>query len=896
MRVHRRPTPSSRPFRTLFLLALAGAAILQAAFTALENGPGGWRRAAASTPLEMKIWTGFDTASNVDFQDSPRLALVEALDSWVRNSGLPLVVSETAIDSVGRDGTNVITIADNPTNRSAVGSGFLGRTLIWQQVSGSVRTVLETDVVFNPVPDKRWSTVELDNRYSLFDVAQHEFGHVAGLSHTISRGSRMFAFSGTFDFGRGRISWGDIADVNRRHPSPGLDLITGSISGKVTKNGAPVFGAFVLAVDDRGVVMGGAITWRDGRYELDYLPPGRYLLYVEPLDGPTFPAHVAEPDFPEGELDANFLPRFYRDSAQPQVTVSAGSRITGTDFAVVAGQTPVDPEFVGVNPDANGTLWVNTAPASAPLGERTNFIIAGRGTAEVRPDGATVLGSSVFAGGLQRTASNSQNTVFKVYSLQAGAEAPVGDYSVALRSDSHLGIVSGGLEIYPAQRFLQAFGQFVHAPSVARSEVLLVNTHVGGWTQGTLTTRSQDGSGVPVPMGVGSLANGRTAFSLPPGGSARIATEGDASFEGSLEAEADRPIGSALLLETVAGVTGVGASRPMRSFVAPVEVRGGGAADTGVAIANLDPRPVQIFLRLHDQNGTVRGQTTLEVPGRGQTAKLINELIPIPGSDFRGVLLATANRRVSATVIRLSPGVFTTFPVIEKRVSQKTFFAQFANSGSLASELLLVNPSPTRSASSVKVQFRQSDGAAASVTLNGILYRTGVANLQIPALGMLKLGTSGSGAFVGSVEVSSDVPVGGVVLFSSPDFGTAGVGESQPGHKWVIPIDRDQSAGVDTGVALFNTAARAGLATLTVRDGAGQIVAGPKNLSLQAYRQLAAFPNQDPLRLNLPDKFAGSLWIECDAPLAVTALRQSPAVLTTFPAVSREQFVTPSEP
>ena len=33
------------------------------------------------------------------------------------------------------------------------------------------------------------------------------------------------------------------------YPLPGMDQITGSIFGRVTMEGAPVFGAFVVAVD-----------------------------------------------------------------------------------------------------------------------------------------------------------------------------------------------------------------------------------------------------------------------------------------------------------------------------------------------------------------------------------------------------------------------------------------------------------------------------------------------------------------------------------------------------------------------------------------------------------------------------------------------------------------------
>ena len=67
-----------------------------------------------------------------------------------------------------------------------------------------------------------------------------------------------------------------------------------------------------------------------------------------------------------------------------------------------------------------------------------------------------------------------------------------------------------------------------------------------------------------------------------------------------------------------------------------------------------------------------------------------------------------------------------------------------------------------------------------------------------------------------------------------------------------------------------------------------------KEIILAPRQQPARFPNQDPLSLNLPDGFTGSLWIEADGLVALTVIRQSPGVLTTFPAISLEEVITPA--
>ena len=124
-------------------------------------------------------------------------------------------------------------------------------------------------------------------------------------------------------------------------------------------------------------------------------------------------------------------------------------------------------------------------------------------------------------------------------------------------------------------------------------------------------------------------------------------------------------------------------------------------------------------------------------------------------------------------------------------------------------------------------------------------------------------------------------------------IGTAGVGESFPQTRFVLPLTREN--GTDTGVALVNTLGQQVVLTLTVRDASGVIVI-QKQITLQARQQLAEFPNDATLNLGLPNPFTGSLWVEADGEVGATVIRQSPAALTTFPVISLDRFITPCEP
>ena len=72
-----------------------------------------------------------------------------------------------------------------------------------------------------------------------------------------------------------------------------------------------------------------------------------------------------------------------------------------------------------------------------------------------------------------------------------------------------------------------------------------------------------------------------------------------------------------------------------------------------------------------------------------------------------------------------------------------------------------------------------------------------------PTMGELTISTHGRGELVsGSVQVSADGYIGGVVRFHLPGIGVAGVGASQPMANGVFPARRQ--GGLSTAVAVHN--------------------------------------------------------------------------------------------
>ncbi len=688
---------------------------------------------------------------------------------------------------------------------------------------------------------------------------------------------------------------------------PGLDQITGTISGTVTRDGQPVPGAFVVAIDEHGLFVASAITLADGTYQIKFLPPGKYAFYVEATDGPLM-RDVTNPGLSQAQIVTDFLPKFYNDNME--ATVEVASDVTEIDFEVTQGDSAVDPIWLGTVDDPNSGFSVKTSFAEVFQGTDTNLVVGGKGVdALLNDQGVFLLGGDLVTGPIAGTGAFGNGDPFATVPVEVPLDTPKGERSIFLQTNPELGVVTGGLEVFSPWRFLQAFGQYAHDPvSNTSSGVFLINMNLEKAATGKISARASEGARTGITLGsLGKDANNDLDFALNPGGSLSAKSGGASSFIGSLRALADRFIVGTVLFESAAGTTGVGASRPLLFGVAPVVLDNTKGQDTGVAITNLDDRPVKIFIQIQDKGGNVMASTTLELAGNGQVAKFIRQFdsLDVVPRKFSGTVVITANRKIGATVIRLAPGVFTTFPVIQNRVTSASFYAQFAHApaANLSSEMLLVNPSPVRAAK-VQIRVRNTDGTAASVTLSGELLADGTKTVTIPPLGCVTLKTEGAAQFVGSVEVSAEEPegngilVGGVVLFSSPDVGTAGVGESFPLSKAVLGIERNTGTGTDTGIAVVNTKDQDVTLILTARDSSGTVVAGPKEITLKARNQLARFPNQDPLSLNLSNTFTGTLWIEvkeegCE--VALTVIRQSPGVLTTFPAVSPDLPVTPAD-
>ncbi len=224
-------------------------------------------------------------------------AVRRAFDAW------------TAVQQARLSFEFVGTIRSKPFEQDGVSTiGFLAKpdmdrvlgatTYVVDVTSGAI---VESDIFFNTTFP--WSTAQGGEagRFDLESIALHEIGHLLGLGHSalgetelrpgggrrvIAAESAMFpiAFSAGSIEGR-RLRADDIAGIADIYANGSQASGTGSISGRVTKNGQPLFGAHVVAFNPAtGKLVGNFTLGDNGQFAITGLDPGAHVVRVEPLD------------------------------------------------------------------------------------------------------------------------------------------------------------------------------------------------------------------------------------------------------------------------------------------------------------------------------------------------------------------------------------------------------------------------------------------------------------------------------------------------------------------------------------------------------------------------------------------------------------------------------------
>ena len=262
----------------------------------------------------------FVTNRDVGGVSAPQLqqAVGRALATWAAVPGASIsseFVGFTGAEPLSGDGMTVIGFQNRPDFDRILGS----TSFTVDSVTGEV---IEADILLNS--SFSWSVASdgEPGRQDVESIALHELGHLLGLGHSalgetelVGGGRRVLGAESVMfpiAFSAGNLNRtpraDDLAGMGDIYGSAQFQSTVGSITGRVTKNGAGVLGAHVVAFNPAsGRLVGGFSLTADGSFTIGGLDSGLQIVRAEPLDDGDVSSFL-DPSLP---VDLDFKPAIY---------------------------------------------------------------------------------------------------------------------------------------------------------------------------------------------------------------------------------------------------------------------------------------------------------------------------------------------------------------------------------------------------------------------------------------------------------------------------------------------------------------------------------------------------------------------------------------------------------
>ena len=386
-----------------------------------------------------------DGGLTISADSTPTAALLAALQTWsrVEGSSVKFATPQSEPDGAARtDGVNLITFADTPGNRS-ITAGAIAVTRLFSEPDG---TLLDTDVIFNPAMP--FSTTLEPETFDIQGALTHELGHALGMDHSGTATATMFATTTRGSKRLRSLTEDDRAFLRDVYPAE-VPQDAGAIEGVVRSPlGGVIVGAIVTAFDPEHNITVSSIGGRDGRFRIPKLPPGRYGLAVEPLDGP---AEVFQLSFLRRGANTAF-----RTLLAPAETIVLSNAVAEVELAIEAGQPAYNP--IGLGAAATGQEPRTRAGAVVERGGVYEVTVHGDGLEDpaIALDSLSMLGRGIeiLPTPLERGRvgfESGDDFPSLSFSVRVAPDAPLGTVSLALSTASGTAVFTGAFEVAEAE-------------------------------------------------------------------------------------------------------------------------------------------------------------------------------------------------------------------------------------------------------------------------------------------------------------------------------------------------------------------------------------------------------------------------------------------------------------
>src|SRR5689334_12624218 len=365
-----------------------------------------------------------------------------ALARWSSLSNINFIVTWSQSTSISPaeagDGVCLLTIAATPENEAFNSEATTGRTRVF--FDPETGNIAEADISINPRPraedgtQLQFSTDGTPGTYDLEATFTPEIGHLLGLDHSSVLSSTMQgrqAFNGTF--GLPAMTERTLSEDDRQKIRGlyGPKMRLGRIEGRLTDNRTlgsltPLNGVNVWAENVvTGRVIASDVTADDGTYHLEGLAPGQYRVVVA--------------------AGADNAQKFRSFELSSQVVVKP-------DVATPLNSNLIPPQASSLNPKVIGlNAELSTVPLPLTPGKRVKVYLGGEGVDQV-PGTSIAVNSPFFTVDPATLAREQIAAPFPIVSieLQVAANAPFGDYTLRLQSNSgETAYVPGAITIDP---------------------------------------------------------------------------------------------------------------------------------------------------------------------------------------------------------------------------------------------------------------------------------------------------------------------------------------------------------------------------------------------------------------------------------------------------------------